>query len=693
MSDIVYGGGKIGPSTYEVYAQLEVDSGRVPLAVADWLEQNVKGPPPWNFDGERPDWDEDIVFAPRDVVAFGGSLWFALRVNGGVQPGTDATAWVQLLPGIDMALYDNLIAEASAVRDQAALSEASAGVARLAAQDAAQLSEAAAQTALLGTIYADKATGEAATANGQQFVAYGPEGSYATRYRMVADVGVEQDSYPNRSALDAVADGMIRVEQSQSPDRPTHSLENGSGMAVADFYARGVALPSINVGAPPNPDEPFEEGVSGFYNDSGFRPFAVDMFGWDLPGGGRMESGPKGVKIIQRDGSIALGDVDAPIAPIDISPIFGGDLALVSDRRLALHVGSLLKVRRDDGLLVVTVSNRNGAYTRSACDGTIELDPARLGGQTDMVIRQKGQAAGIARIVTARVKAVPVSGSPTLTGLFIGDSITNRQTAQKCNALLTSWGYVPTWIGTINGAGTADGNDATGPLGEGREGWAFSDFLGTKQDADWSSIVAPGEELAYLALNKANKRLANPFLNPDTGAGSAAPIVTVSGTNYRFDLGHYLSRFSLATPGLFVLNVGMNDMLEEDDATGLAQVTNGYGYLVNEIRRVAPTAKILIWATTMPRGSAGDLYWPRWAAILAAMEQFVRARAAGGDANIRLCSAWAHQSQEAGWLQTLGAVDAATGFAPYELTEPVHPLYGGRDQHSEPLAAAIANFF
>lgn len=108
------------------------------------------------------------------------------------------------------------VGQARDARDSAWLAEASARAAEeqtsqdrlqtgqdvVAATSQRILAETAAQTALLGAnVFANKAAGEAATANGQQFVAYGPDESYATRYRMVAGAGVVQDSYPNRAAL------------------------------------------------------------------------------------------------------------------------------------------------------------------------------------------------------------------------------------------------------------------------------------------------------------------------------------------------------------------------------------------------------------------------------------------------------------------------------------------------------------
>ncbi|QHD68230.1 hypothetical protein GS397_15050 [Sphingobium yanoikuyae] len=572
--------------------------------------------------------------------------------------------------------------------------------------DATQQAEAAAQAALLGSnIYADASAGAAATPDGEEFVAYGPEGSYATRYLMVSGAPVAQDSYPNRSALDAQAQAVQRVEQPKSPDRPMHSLESAT-MVVADIYEDGVDFPGLNINAEPRPYDPYEAGLSGFFTKSGFWPIAFDRKGWWLPGGARMETGPKGVQIIQRDGSIVLGGPDVPVAPIDITPICGGDLALVSDRPLPLHIPSLFKVRSDAEPAIVTIASRQTLPAKntlvSAAGGTVMLDPARVGPATTLSIRLKGQRTTyLTRTMLSRVKQVPVSGSPVINLHSPGDSITARQLAFYLKLLLESWGFVVNFIGTMNGDGATSG---TGPLGEGREGWAFQDWLGIEQDSDWTNVVPVGGEAAYLALPNADKLRWHPALNPDLNAGSQCPIVTVGGVQYRFDFAFYLSRFGYALPtddmatgpklNCIVVNLGMNDLLEKDPATSLAQVIAGYGYLLDEYRRVAPTAKIVVWASNLSNSVGMDAIWSEWAAILAAVGKIVRDRQAAGDPNIRLCSAWLHQSPEpGGWNFTASAVDAVTGFSTATWNNDVHPVGIGRDNQFEAVAAAVANFF
>ncbi|KQN27383.1 hypothetical protein ASF00_13810 [Sphingomonas sp. Leaf34] len=101
--------------------------------------------------------------------------------------------------------------------------------------------------------------------------------------------------------------------------------------------------------------------------------------------------------------------------------------------------------------------------------------------------------------------------------------------------------------------------------------------------------------------------------------------------------------------------------------------------------------KIVIWATMIPVDAASDGEWAEWRAILASIVNIVSTRRAAGDANLHLCSAWAHQSAEAGWSTATGTLDPATGVTSTTLSDIVHPGDVAREQANEALAAAIAN--
>jgi hypothetical protein len=124
------------------------------------------------------------------ITSLGGVV---LKISGARGPG---------LTVADMVVLDGKVEAAGSF---AASAEADAAAALADAERA----ETAAQTALFGNIYADYATGLAATTIGQQWVSYGPEGSYATRWlKTAADAATAVDAYPSKSVFDAVANAL-----------------------------------------------------------------------------------------------------------------------------------------------------------------------------------------------------------------------------------------------------------------------------------------------------------------------------------------------------------------------------------------------------------------------------------------------------------------------------------------------------
>lgn len=180
------------------------------------------------------------------------------------------------------------------------------------AEAAALRAETAAQTALFGNIYADYATGLAATTIGQQWVSYGPEGSYATRYlKTGASAATFQDAYPNKSALDRVTDNIVLTETGPTAfgdgyggnmfdmaGGPDRDLPRAPAMQIGDtvissdertvdfeesrLAARGFVMGGVNVTG--DGDRPF--GIADDYGAS-----LVDMKGGPLAQSLRVSGG------------------------------------------------------------------------------------------------------------------------------------------------------------------------------------------------------------------------------------------------------------------------------------------------------------------------------------------------------------------------------------------------------------------
>ncbi|QSR18398.1 SGNH/GDSL hydrolase family protein [Novosphingobium sp. KA1] len=401
---------------------------------------------------------------------------------------------------------------------------------------------------------------------------------------------------------------------------------------------------------------------------------------------------------------IMRDDYPSALVDADLLPIIGKDLFVVSDRNTIIYPRQMLGDRTDN-VADWFLESRQGAPIQPLQIGPSQgqpmvIDHARVGSAAYLRMYPRNRRDRMfQKVLTVNKKTVPVSGSPAPKILMIGDSLTNRQMAYFINLYLTAMGFAPVFVGTMNGNGA--GNAAgTGPLGEGREGWALTDFFLTRQDADVTSVVAAGGEAAYLALSNAAKLAANPFMQIAASSSSAAPTITYGGTDYKFDLAYYLSRFSLATPDIVVLNLSKNDQLEQNAATALSDVTTLYPAMLAEIRRAMPSAKILCWGTTMPDSYASNAEWiAKGAPILRAIRDAIEAKRVAGDNNIKFVPT--HAMHSISDFNTPTTTDTASGTqigtvgatntdiihspVPTTITSGV-----GREQIAEALAVAIA---
>jgi len=115
MSNYEYphtGGGRTGPSAYEVYVEVQLAASLTVLSKAAWVASLV----PWVFDPANPDYSALTTYPARSVVRFVGSLWLARSQTIGVTPGSNGLIWQELVEGIDLALYTVLLAAAETAR-------------------------------------------------------------------------------------------------------------------------------------------------------------------------------------------------------------------------------------------------------------------------------------------------------------------------------------------------------------------------------------------------------------------------------------------------------------------------------------------------------------------------------------------------------------------------------------------------
>lgn len=192
----LYGGGRIGPSAYDVYVELATIAGDPVLSKAQWLA-SLEGEAAWLIDPDHDAWEDDYLFPARSVVRHEGSLYFAPASTLGVEPGTNADVWVLLASGIDPVLSEQIVSDAEDARDGAVAAQGAAEDAR----DAALAAAAAAGT------FPTRAAGLAAVAESGYF--WSPDGApsgFSALWRDVAGSAVDQTIYhPLKGVFDAEA--------------------------------------------------------------------------------------------------------------------------------------------------------------------------------------------------------------------------------------------------------------------------------------------------------------------------------------------------------------------------------------------------------------------------------------------------------------------------------------------------------
>lgn len=590
-----------------------------------------------------------------------------------------------------LALSYKVAAEAAAV--QTGLD----AVATAADVIASAASAAAAEAALDGTIaaaasigmYADTTlaaalvTGLAAAAEGDTFHATGADVDYVGVYKDVSGVAVEQVRYPTADAVNAVT----RLVQA-GPETTGAEIIYETGIdEEAGVYRRVTSLRTT--------DQVHEVRSSATQTMIGDEEAGVTFMATDT----QVTIGPLQFRHTQRtgvfvvvddgEGGAILGNMSDPGpdptaggSVLDDGVFFPGPIVGVEGRDLILHVPSMLADRTRASEVIAAVVAGFSTGTVSG-DNVLRIDPATLGAFANISIRDKASSTTRYRRFADVVALDPVQ-SPTvaLNVLSIGDSIWNRQGASISNEQLTDLGFVPTWVGTINGsASSADPDLANGPLGEGREGWETGDF--TYAITDRVTVITPGNEASYLAASKATKWPQNPFLRAATGGDDPAIIRN----GMVFDVAYYLSRFSLATPDVVIYSVGTNDVRDLAESVVYDTVYDNDLLVMGQIRAALPSVKIL---RTLPGTAMDPARDPLWTAeYTEVIRAILDAQTTLADPDLIVVPTWALVDHEAGYAFASATPDATTGFANVAFSDAIHPTGATRHGLYQSLAAYI----
>lgn len=520
-----------------------------------------------------------------------------------------------------------------------------------------------------------------------------------------------------RGVIQSVLDRLNSlVSESTSASIPTGavlSVQDAIGQILAVLYSDGIELPGFAINRPGSADGMHFASDDIYSSLSAgkdmarvpglqFRALPDDGFEVrDNSGRVRMRSSTSDafafcltddiyiLQVIDLSGAMTVAPANkAPAVLANPTPVFGDELFLASGAvaPLSLYPGSVTRDRADSPQVMVSLDAAD--FAASSAQGTIALDGSRIASSAILTGRATGQRLNrTTRALTVRSRALPIATPMATKILALGDSLTHRKLTERLAAVLPTLGVTPTWIGTLNGLTAAGATN--GPLCEGREGWTTADMLGSYGGGSvvTNGVLANGQEAAYSAASYDTKSAYQVFLNPNINAGSQAPVVTIGGAQYRFDLRYYLSRFSLPDPDVVLFNLGMNDSIKLGGAVVTAA---NFPAILAEIRRALPNAKIVCWGTISAVSTDGDALWLTHAGTLDAICSAVRA-ARVSDANLHLVSSWAHMSAEVGWpLSTNAATTDANGYVTTVLSDSVHPITAERPAHLA-VAVAVAN--
>lgn len=372
------------------------------------------------------------------------------------------------------------------------------------------------------------------------------------------------------------------------------------------------------------------------------------------------------------------------------SPLISTVFALPRSRTTELYLDSIVPGLAPvaSARLAVNGHDAGDAAAFDARSGRLAIDLRKVGGSDRLQLLAEGaRGAGSERIPIVLHEAASGNGE-SVRVLLIGDSITNRSLGAAVRDKLVADAYRPEFIGTILGK-RLRGSPGPGVLGEGREGWAVSDFVHAAAGPAEKAVLGPDQDetARYKGADDRAKVGINPFLRPADPGDDRALVRNGAA----FDFGRYLERFDLPAPDVVVIGLGTNDIRKSREAAP-DLVSDGLSVLCKAIRKAAPRARIGIWMPAIARTEAMDR---RWQMQLAVIDRILAWHRQARDARIDVIPVWAQMDRDAAWLpdQRPDPRAPAAGGDPEAraVRDPIHPAALGIDEIAESLAAYIAD--
>lgn len=270
--------------------------------------------------------------------------------------------------------------------------------------------------------------------------------------------------------------------------------------------------------------------------------------------------------------------------------------------------------------------------------------------------------------------------------MHIGDSITNRNVGYYNKLFLEKWGFTPTFIGTFT--------NSNGVLGEGREGWTYSNFIGRENTYmnNGRPIVANPTPGLNNDLNK------NPFLkiadeedkrnypkwcfraNGQNGKQlSYEEDINKEGDFYIFDFSNYLKIHTLENPDIVTIALSTNDINTLDwweDSCSF-----GLEVMYKQIRKALPNAKIGI--VPAPTWGIGNLKWNSCASVW--IEKCMKQVKDYNDDNLFIIPIWCHIQKE--WTHPLNIPTEIESCNKSTIRDTIHFADEGEKQYGKAMAS------
>ena len=527
-----------------------------------------------------------------------------------------------------------------------------------------------------GGIYTTVAEGLAATAEGKYFnvLDTDPRG-YLILYQKVGGVQVEKKRWPSSLALNEI----LSLIRSNEDVNNYLTVVSDTGGVMASFYESGFDMPQIRIEAVDGRAVISDEtGALYFYHDDKVTIAGHMEFGY---------TGADGLFVVDEFNNV-INDLGQPLAqstevPEVLSPtegdiLFCNTIATSEKFKAAVYPRSMLKYReRADGVIASVEGLEHGSSTGVE----LPVSAKDMGASATFTLRDSASNT-LRKMKTVKLVDVPdaAPGTP-VNVLMIGDSICNRQGAQFTKQALEAMGYAPSFIGVMHGSGSPTNTaDATGPLGEGREGWETGDF--TYWETNRVLEVAPGTEEAFLNMAKTAQARYNGFIRPATGADPAELIRN----GMIFDFAYYLSRFNFAAPDVVTITLGTNDG-RDLDASVIRQVfKDNLTIMISQIFKAVPSAKIILG---MPGTGYDEIRRQMWTEEYTQMIAVFGELEAAYPGKITVAPLWAMCNHETGYNYAF-ATTSPDGFVTGRWSDSIHPVRNNRRQLYTSLAPFIA---